>query len=294
MRLRILVSTSIGVVSGSFCWFLLAHFRQGAGDFRWAIEAAQYLLAGRNPYSDPLQLYPLPAALFGLLFVRIPAEIAGGVFYGIGSALLAFGLTRQGYSRLLIFFAYPYWAGLLAAQWGPLLMASAFFPLLLPATLAKPQTGIPVALTHLTRRGLIACVLVALITFARMPNWFWLWIHQLTGYQHFYPLLLPPGPLLALALFRYRDPDAALLLLTALFPQRWFYDTLILWLIPKTRKEILWTAFFSWGAGVWRWNHSPQSFAEVGRWTIVFLYLPMLAVLLARPRNKSTTVAEPL
>jgi hypothetical protein len=282
MRLRILVSTAIGLASGIVCWFLLAHFHQGAGDFRWATAAAQYLLARQNPYTDSQQLYPLPAALFGLPFVKIPPTVAGGMFYGISSALLAFGLTRHGYHRLLVFFAYPYWAGMLAAQWGPLLMASAFFPLLLPATLAKPQTGIPVALTHLTRRGIMACVLVTLISFAWMPNWLGLWLRQLGGYQHFYPLLVLPGPLLALALFRYRDPDTPLFLLAALMPQRWFYDTLILWLIPKTRKEILWTAFFSWGPGLWRWYHIPHSFAEVGRFIVVFIYLPMLLVILVR------------
>jgi hypothetical protein len=282
MRLRILVSTAIGLASGIFCWFLLAHFHQGAGDFRWAIEAAQYLLARQNPYTDSQQLYPLPAALFGLPFMKISPDVAGGMFYGISSALLAFGLTRHGYHRLLVFFAYPYWAGMLAAQWGPLLMACAFFPLLLPATLAKPQTGIPVALTHLTWRGLIACVFVTLITFVLMPNWLVLWTRQLGAYQHFYPLLVLPGPLLALALFRYRDPGVALLLLTAIMPQRWFYDTLILWLIPKSRREILFTAALSWGAGFWRWYHVPQSLVEVGRFTVVFIYLPALAVILLR------------
>ena len=287
MRLRILVSAAIGLATGIFCWFLLAHFHQGAGDFRWAIEAAQYRLAHQNPYSEPQQLYPLPAALFGLPFVRIPPNVAAGMFYGISSALLAFGLTRHGYHRLWVFFAYPYWAGMLAAQWGPLLMASAFFPLLLPATMAKPQTGIPIALTHLTRRGLIACVLVALATFFWMPSWLGLWLRQLGAYQHFYPLLILPGPLLALALFRYRDPDTPLLLLTALLPQRWFYDTLILWLIPKTRKEILWTALLSWGAGWWRWHHTPRSFTEVGQCAVVFIYLPMLVVILIRQFSRA-------
>ncbi|MGH9636448.1 MAG: hypothetical protein ACRD72_16580 [Candidatus Angelobacter sp.] len=283
MRSRLLISFAIALGSGGFCWMLLDHFHQGAGDFRWAIEAAQYLLAHLNPYSNSQQLYPLPAALFGLPFVKIPMSLAGGMFYGISSGLLAFALTRHSYHRLLIFFAYPYWAGMLAAQWGPLLMAAAFFPLLLPAALAKPQIGLPVALTHLTRRGLLACLLVALLSFACMPHWLALWLGQLHIYQHFYPLLVLPGPLLALALFRYRDRDAQLFLLTALMPQRWFYDTMILWLIPKSRKEILWTAFLSWGAGLWRWYHIPHSVAQVGRWTLLFLYFPMLAVLLLRP-----------
>jgi len=297
MRLRILVSTAIGLISGIYCRFLLTHFHQGAGDFRWAIEIAQHLLLRQNPYTDSQQLYPLPAGLFALPFVKMSLPAAGGMFYGLSSAVLAFGLIRHGYHRLLIFFAYPYWAGMLAAQWGPLLVASAFFPLLLPATMAKPQTGIPVAFTHVTRRGILVCLVVGIIAFAAMPNWLGLWLVQLGGYRHFYPLLILPGPLLLLALFRYRDPDTALFLLTAFLPQRWFYDTLTLWLIPKSRKEILWTAFCSWGAGWWRWYHVPNGVTEVGRWTIVFIYLPMLAVLLARPWNRwnqPNAIVEPL
>ena len=65
-------------------------------------------------------------------------------------------------------------------------------------------------------------------------------------------------------------------------PQRWFFDSFILWLIPQSRREIVWTVFFSWGAGIGRWYHTPHSFTEVGRWTVILLYLPMLAVVLLR------------
>ena len=77
-------------------------------------------------------------------------------------------------------------------------------------------------------------------------------------------------------------------------PERWFFDSLILWLIPKSRRELLFTAALSWGAGIWRWYHYPQSFNQVGRWTVIFIYLPMLVVLLTRKvayREKS--VANP-
>ena len=97
-----------------------------------------------------------------------------------------------------------------------------------------------------------------------------------------------PGPLLALALLRYRDRDAQLLFLSAIMPQRWFFDSFILWLIPQSRREMVWTVFFSWGAGIWRWYHIPHSFTEVGRWTVIFLYLPMLVVVLLRKK-----LAEP-
>jgi hypothetical protein len=224
----------------------------------------------------------MTAALFGLPFVRLAGDVAAGIFFGISSGLLAFGLIGKGYERLWIFLAYPYWAAMLTAQWSPLIMASAFFPLLLPATFAKPQVGFPVALTHLSWRGAIACALWCGASLAVMPRWPILWIKQLGNYQHFFPLLVFPGPLLLLALIRYRDRDCWLLLLASAMPARWFFDAFILWLIPKSRKEILVTAALSWGAGIWRWYHYPTSFNQVGRWAVLFFYLPMLAVVLLR------------
>jgi hypothetical protein len=282
VRFRIFISGMIGTGSGVFCWFLLAHFRQGAADFGWAIAAARDLLAHRDPYAEPMQLYPLPCALFGLPFVWIRPEIAAGVFYGVSSALMAFGLSRYGYHRLLVFMAYPYWAGFLTAQWPPLILASAFFPLLLPATMAKPQLGIPVFFTRVSRRGVVACLLVLIASLILVPRWPLLWMSHFHNYARFIPLLVLPGPLLLLAFWRYRDRDAIFLLLMAVMPQRWFYDMLTLWSIPKSRREIVWTAFVSWGAGIWRWYHIPHSFTEVGRVAILTMYLPMLIVLLTR------------
>lgn len=293
MRKRISVAAAIGLVTGVFCWFLLKHLHQNAGDFRWAIHLAQRLVAHQNPYDTPLEQYPLPAAFVALPFLRMPPEIAAGWFYGISSFFLALGLTRDHYRRLLVFFAYPYWAGLLVAQWSAIITASAFFPLFLPTTMMKPQVGLPVFLTRLSRRGLLACVFVAGLSLAVLPQWPWLWLGQTHYYEHFIPLLVFPGPLLLLALLRYRERDAWLLLLSAIMPQRWFFDSLTLWLIPRSRREIVFPACFSWGAGILRWFHQPANFTEVGRASVIFFYLPMLIVLLLRNRSTSEPVAEP-
>jgi len=282
MRWRIAVSAAIGFASGAFCWFLMKHFHQDAADFRWALHLAHRLLARQNPYDTPLEQYPLTAGLFALPFLSLQPEIAAGIFWGISSALLAFGLTRHGYTRLLIFLAYPYWAGILTVQWSPIIAASAFFPVLLPVTMAKPQVGLPVLLARFSCRGLLACAVVGILSIAVMPSWPVLWLKQTGNYQHFFPLLVLPGPLLLLALFRYRDRDVLLLLSSAVMPQRWFFDSFTLWLIPQSRREIVWTVFFSWGAGIWRWYHIPHTFAEVGRWTVILFYLPMLVVVLLR------------
>jgi hypothetical protein len=148
--------------------------------------------------------------------------------------------------------------------------------------MAKPQIGLPVFLTHASRRGIVACVAVLAASLLVLARWPILWAGHFAGYDRFIPLFVLPGPLLLLALLRYRDRDALFLLLMAVMPQRWFYDAFVLWLIPKTRREIIYTAFFSWGAGIWRWYHFPYSYNEVGRWTVDFMYLPMLAIVLAR------------
>ncbi len=271
------------MASGIFCWAFLKHFDQQAGDFVRAIWAAQDLLAGRNPYARPFQLYPLTAAVFAFPFLRLALPVAGGIFYGLSSGLLAFGISQQGYHRLLVFLAYPYWSGLMTAQWPTLILASAFLPLLLPACLAKPQVGLPVFLTRASRWGLAASAALLAVSLALMPTWPLAWIHNFANYPRYFPLFVIPGPLIALALLRRRDPDARFLLLCAIMPERYFYDAFTLWCIPKSRRETVWTVFFSWIPGIWRWHYFPHSYEQIGVWEVLFMYFPMLVVILLRP-----------
>jgi len=287
-RRNFAVAAAFGIGSGALCWAFLHRFHLGGADFDWSHHAARALLSGENPYAHTAAgtiPYPLPAALTALPFAPFPPEIAGALFFGISSGLLALGLIRQGPERLLIFFAYPYWAALMTAQWTPLIMCGAFFPLAFAFCIAKPQTGTPIALTHLSRPGLMAAAAVLLASFVFRPQWPLEWIPQARGYRYFVPLLVVPGPLLSLALWRWRDRDARLLLLACVLPQRWFYDSFILWLIPKTRRSILATVACSWVAGIWRWYQTPYSMHQVGLWCVLGSYVPMLVVVLFRPRG---------
>lgn len=286
---NLVVAAIIGIVSGSLCWTFLHHFNLGGADFSWAYRAARALISGENPYANtPIGTipYPLPAALVALAFAPFPPEVAGALFFGASSGLLALGLIRQHPERLLIFLAYPYWAALITAQWTPLIMCSAFFPFALAFCVTKPQIGAPIALTNLSRSGIAAAALLLTVSFVLQPRWPLEWIPQIRGYQHFVPLLVMPGPLLALALWRWRDRDALLLLLVCALPQRWFYDSLILWLIPKTRKGILATVACSWVVGIWRWYHVPHTMHQIGLWCVVGFHIPMLIVILTRPQKK--------
>jgi hypothetical protein len=49
----------------------------------------------------------------------------------------------------------------------------------------------------------------------------------------------------------------------------------------------------SWGAGIWRWYHQPANFTEVGRLAVIFIYLPMLAVILFRNPATPAATADP-
>lgn len=285
-RRNFVVGAAIGILSGTLCFTFLHRFELGGADFNWSHQAARALLSGNNPYANtpPGTIpYPLPAAVVALPFAPLSAEIAGALFFGISSGLLALGLVRQDPNRLLIFLAYPYWAALMTAQWTPLIMCAAFFPLALAFSIAKPQIGLPVAATHPSRAGVLAGCALLLASFLFRPHWPADWIAQLHGYQHFIPLLVIPGPLLALALWRWRDRDALLLLLCCVMPQRWFYDSFLLWLIPKTRRSILATVACSWIVGVWRWYHIPHSMHQVGLWCVLGFYAPMLVVVLICP-----------
>jgi hypothetical protein len=119
-----------------------------------------------------------------------------------------------------------------------------------------------------------------------MPTWPRLWLSHINGFENFVPILCLPGPLLALALWLRRDSDAHLLLLASLTPQHWFYDSFILWLIPKSRLEILTTACLSWGVVLfWRlypFAHAAYFSPQVGSLAVMWIYLPMLTLLLMR------------
>jgi hypothetical protein len=282
------VAGAIGLASGALCYTFLHRFHLGAADFSWSYRAAHALLSGTNPYADtPIGMipYPLTAAIVALPLAVFSPEISAALFFGISSGLLALGLVREAPVRLLIFLAYPFWSALVTAQWTPLLMCAAFFPIASAFLIAKPHIGLPLALTHLSRRGLLAMAVLVIASLVVMPRWPLEWIAQLGGYQYFVPLLVLPGPLLAVALWRYRDRDAQLIFFSAIVPQRWFYDSFGLWLIPKTRRSILATVACSWVLGVWRWHQGPGTVHQAGRWTVLAFYLPMLVVVLLRDRD---------
>jgi hypothetical protein len=279
---RLGLALAFGVVSGLLCWFYRIHVEGGAGDFTWILHAAEDLLGGRDPYAnhslDAPFYYPLPAAVVGIPLVGLDYPVAGAIFFGVSSALLTYGIAREGNWRLLFFLSVPYWFSLRAVQWSPLLTAIAFFPLAMPLALAKPHTALPVALTSLSRRGIALSAAIGVASLLFDPTWPLRWVQNLTSHSNFIPLLTPVGPALLLAGLRYKDKDSWLLLIAAVTPQRFFYDQLYLWLIPRSAPELIITAIIGWvGYRVW----FPKELHGELITTLCF-YMPMLVIVLRR------------
>lgn len=277
----------IGIASGLFCWLggrsrpEITGWANRAGDFGWAILSARDLWNGRDPYERPFGRevvpYPIPAALLAFPVAWLPHDVAGALFFGLSSALLAAGLLKIGNSALWVFLSYPYFAAMQNTQWSPLVMAAAFHPFLLPVTMAKPNIGLPVGLTRWSKTGVLAALMVLLCSLLVYPLWPLRWLSQVGGYQSFVPLLTFPGFLLLATLGRWRSESGRLLLLASVVPQRWFYDSLVLWLVPKTGLQYLMTAIFSWMSFA-GWMLFPRTIENVGLSVVLFAYLPMLIV----------------
>ena len=296
--LRVCASIAIGIVATGLCWLALnahgpnvgksGHVFYG-GDFGWNHMAAREFLQGVDPYRHPpaedYAPYPFPAVIFAMPFLVLPPVIAASVFFGISSGLMAYGLLANGWASLLVFTCCPFWIALQWAQWTPLIVASAFFSFLAITVCIKPQISLPVVLTHLNKVAIISAFSLLAVSLILYPSWPWRWLKSLSGYQAYCALLTIPGPLLLLAFKRWRDPDARLLLLASIFPQRWLYDGLILWLIPKTRKEFLYTALVSWTALAWLLLRNTDSLIERGAVLTLSFHVPMLITILRRPRK---------
>jgi hypothetical protein len=124
-----------------------------------------------------------------------------------------------------------------------------FLPVLMPLFLVKPHIAIPMLLTTKPDwRGVVLAVLLGTASILVSPGWLPVWLQRTTGYQGTLPPLfvLPIGPLLALALLRWRKRTAWLLFLMAAMPQRVVYDQLCLLLVASTWRELIFLVSLSW------------------------------------------------
>ena len=288
-RKALAIAAIIGILAGSLCYLARGHpaLYPGPGDFNWALNSAQSLLAGQDPYDfepDAVRIpYPIPVVVFGLPWLWLPPRLAAAVHFGLGAVLLAYGILAKGRPwRLLIFLSFPFVYALLFAQWSPLITATWYFPVLAPTmVLVKPQTALPVALNRLTKTGVLLPGGVLLISLLLYPTWPWRWVAMLGEFESMIPLLAPTGIglLLLLALLRWRSPRARLLLSMSILPFRGAYDLVPLYLVPNTAFGISILVLLSW---IPVFISPFGAMAVKPAWAIAFLFFPALVLTLVK------------
>ena len=289
-RARFGIALATGVLFGMLCAYALSRIGNGAGDFGFQLRAGRDLLAGRDPYDSspgPYNiLYPLPAFLLAIPLSLLNDFVAGGVFFGVSSGFLAWLILDKGKPwQLLIFLSWPFFYALLYAQWSPLILCLYFTPAFLPTLLMKPQSALPLALTQRPNwLGVGLTIVIGIVPLVVYPSWPLVWLKQAFSYQGIIPplLVLPLGPLMFLALLRYRERKAWLLFLMSAMPQRVLYDQLALLLVAGNLREMLILVFCSWISMpvlmiFGGWYHLPGNWYL---WILLTLYLPALGILL--------------
>ena len=296
----------VGAASATYVFFYARANPGFVSDFDQVWAGAAALWRGSNPYLVvgpgrqfhwhwPLY-YPMPALVLIAPLGLMPVISARMVFAGASAAILAFAITRDGFSRWPLFISIPFMVNVELVQWSNLLAAAMLVPALGGLAAAKPNIGLAMV-AHADRAKVIwAAALGALallgVSFVVMPTWLEFWIQNVRSAPHVSPLLLRPGgPLLLTALSRWRRPEARLLAVLACTPLTpTFYDPILLYLVTKTFREALsltvstFVLFFviafsgpfrtaeDWGAIV--------STASV--WVV---YLPCLIMVLRRPNR---------
>jgi hypothetical protein len=268
LRIHLAIAFLIGLSTG----ILYVQHIGSLQDLHWPVNAARRLMAGEDPYTPIENTWPvnlMTTVLIVLPLSWLPDGVIAALFVGLASSLLVWGILRSGNPYvLLVFLSLPYMSALHYAQWSILIGAVWYLPALLPLTLAKPQIGIPVALAHWRwRRGtiVIATLLVA-TTFLVYPTWIGAFLSQIGSYDGRIPAtVLPFGPFLLLLALRWRNPQAQLLLLLALMPQRAYYDLLLPLLAAPGPVSLLMAVIGSWAVQDAAWS-----------WIVPGIYLPLV------------------
>lgn len=265
VRRQVAIAAVIGVISGLAAWVLIG--RPGyTSDLAHFWFATRTLLDGGNPYATPLglglnpgqdpALYPLTAYLIFAPFALFPLAIAGGLFVGSGTALAAYGVARTGLVRLPLFLSAPFIMSVSLGQWSPWLVAGTLLPWLGWVAIAKPNVGLAAWAARPSWKIAAAIALIGLTSLLVQPGWLMEWLSNATSREEkFIPLLRPGGFLMLAALVAWRRAEGRLFLVMILVPQTlFFYDQLLLWLIPRTLRQSLVLSLYSALAFVAWWR----------------------------------------
>lgn len=298
-RARAAAAVGIGVLAAAFVFTSLA-LKRGLADFEFWWRAARLYAQGVDPYLlAPLSaqwplpdrlFYPLPALWLTLPVAWLPLPVAGALSLGTASGTLAWLLARDGWWRLWALASPAFIMAIKVGQWSPLMCIALLVPAVGALTVVKPTLGAAVLAAPFNVRAAIGGAALLLASVVAMPRWPMEWLDNLRHVvSHPAPVATPLGAVLLLAVLRWRQAEARLLLAMACVPQLLFFaDQLPVLLVARTRGEAMFlsacgmAAWLAWDLGL-----SPTDLyvLKAAPYVLLGVYLPALLVVLRHPNR---------
>jgi hypothetical protein len=311
-RARLAVAAILGIAAALYSDLFWQHRQTHPSDFWQPWAAARMLAHGQNPYdligpgrTYPHQwplVYPATAAVAAMPFAWASARVADVLFVGFGAALLAWALTRRTLAnpQLWMFASYAMLVSAQTVQWSPLLTAAALTPWLGFLFATKPTIGLALLVAYPSRAALYGMAAFGALTVAIWPYWIPAWLHNLPSITHMSaPVARLGGPLILLALIKWRRADARLLAGLACVPQTpVLYEALPLFLLVRNFREATLLIVLTGVLGrivlttVTTTDYNAWMTAN-GQLMVWLLYLPCTALVLFRPNEGLTTFTAP-
>lgn len=297
---RLVVILVIGLCAGYLAWPGVGVV--GASDFNQLWYGARALLEGGSPYAAvgpgrtfnwPFPLfYPLPAVLVAVPFTVLSPAGASMLFSAIAAALFVWVLTRDAPYRLVAVLSFSFYYAVAISQWSPLLIASVLIPSLGFLLVVKPTIGLALWLYKPHWQAVVGGVLLLVVSLVVRPEWPLEWMHTFAAGSHIRgPVTTLGGPLVFLALLRWRRPEARLLVALACVPHTTLlYEALPLFLVPESWRQSILLAALNWVAQILVITFQPyDSLADRAMMSatlsVALLYLPCLIMILRRPNE---------
>jgi hypothetical protein len=302
------VCLAIAAIAG-YATYLIARSNAHPRDFAQLWYAARVLIGGGDPYAAigpgqafdwPWPLYyPIPAAILAIPFTPLPQAAAMGAFSLVGAGAMAWALTRQDFTPLVVFLSACTWDAILAAQWSPLFLAASLIAPLSIVLVAKPTVGAALFVSRPNRWAVGGGIALVALSFLLQPHWVEAWLQSLSGvkeasgakFPSIAAVTLPGGPIALAAALRWRRPEGRLLAALACVPQTMGpYAGVLLFLVPRGwRQSVLLVALSN--VAVWWMYRAPAQPSLAARMhlfgtsMVVCMYVPATVMVLLRPNE---------
>ena len=311
-----LLAAGVGLAAGSLNWWGHRIPPPTSSDIDQVWVAARALLDGHNPFDAVVDArrespigyslyyalyYPLPAVLLLVPLAGLPLELARAVWAGLGAALFTAAGLRYGRGLLVALLSACFLNTVLQGQWSTYLTAAAVLPWLGFVWAGKPSISAALFVGFPSRQAIIGGVLLVALSVLLRPSWPGEWLSAIRNAALLPLVARPGGVLLLLALLRWRLPEGRLLAALACVPQSLgLYESLPLFLIPRSRWQGYLLAILSYAAAFWAVLLYPQPQGQPieavnsYRWPVLFvcLYGPALLMVLLR-RDPSARNTQP-